>query len=83
VSGWPRRLQLVYVGFAALVIGGAAGIVAGLAIGLLALRIAAVLMVTGIVGMFLTRLIAGIVVYRQTMRRPWPKVPPIEDDDDW
>jgi cytochrome c oxidase assembly factor CtaG len=28
-------------------------------------------------------LAAGIVSYRRTMSRPWPRVTPIEDDDDW
>jgi hypothetical protein len=32
--------------------------------------------------LFGTRLIAGIVGYRQVMSRPWPQVPPLEDDDD-
>jgi hypothetical protein len=25
----------------------------------------------------------GAWSYRRVMSRPWPKVPPIEDDDDW
>jgi hypothetical protein len=29
-------------------------------------------------------LAVGILGYRETMSRPWPKVPPIKnDDDDW
>jgi hypothetical protein len=39
-------------------------------------------MLAGVIGLFATRLGVGIVSYRQTMRRPWPKVPPVEDDDD-
>ena len=30
----------------------------------------------------LTHLAVGIVDYRQAMRRPWPKVSPVEDEDD-
>jgi hypothetical protein len=41
-------------------------------------------MLAGVIGLFATRLGVGIVSYRQTMRRPWPKVPPAEDhDDEW
>lgn len=33
---------------------------------------------------FLVFLVAAVVIYRRTMRRPWPKVAPVEDeDDDW
>ena len=33
---------------------------------------------------FVVYLIAAVVTYRRTMRRPWPKVAPAEnDDDDW
>ena len=28
-------------------------------------------------------LLVGLTEYRRTMRRPWPKVPPLDDDDDW
>ena len=31
---------------------------------------------------FVVYLVAAIVIYRRTMRRPWPKVAPAEDDDD-
>jgi len=27
-------------------------------------------------------LLAGVIEYRKTMRRPWPKVAPLVDDDD-
>jgi hypothetical protein len=32
---------------------------------------------------FIVYLVAAVVIYRKTMRRPWPKVAPIEDDNDW
>ena len=38
-----------------------------------------------VAGLFLTfawHLAVGLFSYRRTMTRPWPKVPPI-DDDDW
>lgn len=37
------------------------------------------LVVAGIV--VLASLVRGLVRYRRVMRRPWPKVPPAEDDD--
>jgi hypothetical protein len=38
------------------------------------------LVVAGIVA--LASLVSGLVRYRRVMRRPWPKVPPA-DDEDW
>jgi hypothetical protein len=55
---------------------------AGLAILLFAPRPAIFLMLTGFVGRLGTHVAIGIVRYRRTMRRPWPRVPPVEDDDD-
>lgn len=37
------------------------------------------LVVAGIVA--LASLVSGLTRYRRVMRRPWPKVPPAEDDD--
>jgi hypothetical protein len=31
----------------------------------------------------LASLVSGLVRYRRVMRRPWPKVPPPADDNDW
>ena len=36
-----------------------------------------------VVALFAIHLVAGIVGYRRIMRRSWPQVPPLEDDDDW
>lgn len=44
------------------------------------LVLAAVLVAAIVVAASITR---GIVRYRRVMRRPWPKVPPAQDDDDW
>jgi hypothetical protein len=39
-------------------------------------------MLAGVIGNAGMRLAFGVVDYRQTMRRPWPRVPPIDADDD-
>jgi hypothetical protein len=75
VSGWARVVQIVYLGFGLLLFG-------GLFLVLFALRLATFLMLAGAIGMFGTRLVVGVIEYRRTMRRPWPRVPPIEEDDD-
>jgi hypothetical protein len=69
-------VQIVYLGFGLLLFG-------GLFVVLFALRLATFLMLAGAVGMFGTRLVVGVIEYRRTMRRPWPRVPPIEEDDEW
>ena len=75
MGAWGHSLRAIYLGFSLL-------IYAGLPVFLFARRLGVFLMLAGVLGMFATRLVVGIVSYRQTMRRPWPKVPPIEDDDD-
>jgi hypothetical protein len=72
---WGHLFRAVYLGFSLL-------IYAGLPVILFAPRLGVFLMLAGAVGMFGSRLVFVIVGYRQTMHRPWPKVPPIEDDDD-
>ena len=32
---------------------------------------------------WLVSLVVGLVEYRRTMRRAWPEVAPLDDDDDW
>ena len=44
-------------------------------------RPAAVLVVGGLGGLFAGHIAIGAVAYRRTMRRPWPKVEPVPDDD--
>ena len=39
--------------------------------------------VLGFVGLMVLDLALGIGGYRAVMRRPWPDVAPLEDDDDW
>lgn len=41
------------------------------------------LALAGFGGHLMGHLIVGVVGYRDVMRRPWPKVPPLDDDDDW
>lgn len=76
MSGWSPLLRGVYVAFVILIYGGVAAIpfrpYAGVA-----------LIMVGLIGYVGTHLVVGVVHYRQVMRRPWPLVPPIEDDDDW
>lgn len=46
-------------------------------------RPGAYFMITALLGYIATHLLMGITEYRRTMRRPWPRVPPIDDDDEW
>jgi Zn-dependent protease len=57
-------------------------IFAGVASVLFSRPLAAVLILVGFFGYMGTHLAMGVAHYRETMRRPWPKVPPLEDDDD-
>jgi hypothetical protein len=57
---------------------------AGLPVFLFDQRAGVLLMLAGMVGLFATHLAFAIVGYRRTMSHPWPKVPPLdEDDDEW
>jgi hypothetical protein len=76
VSGWGRTFQVLYLACFLL-------IVAGLVIVFISLKLAAFLMLAGVVGMFGVRAVYIAIAYRRTMRRPWPRVRPLEDDDDW
>jgi len=44
-------------------------------------RTAATLLLVGFVGLIVAQLIVGIAGYRRAMRREWPTVPPVTDDD--
>jgi hypothetical protein len=41
-----------------------------------------VFMLAGVSGFVAGHLIMGLTEYRRIMRRPWPKVSPLDDDDD-
>lgn len=67
---------LAYVWAALLCVGGF-----GAALGW---RPGVVLMLAGVSGFVAGHLIMGFTEYRRIMRRPWPKVRPLDDDeDDW
>ena len=40
------------------------------------------ILLVGFVGLIAIRLVAGVSLYRRVMSRPWPAVPPLEDEDD-
>ena len=40
-------------------------------------------MLTALLGLVGGHLVMGITEYRRVMRRPWPQVAPLDDDDDW
>jgi hypothetical protein len=43
-----------------------------------------ILLLTGVGGVFAAQLVVGAAAYRTAMRRPWPAVRPLDDDeDDW
>jgi hypothetical protein len=55
----------------------------GFYVGALGWRVGAFLMLAGVCGNVAGHLLMGITEYRRVMRRPWPKVRPLEDDDEW
>ncbi len=56
---------------------------AGLLVSLAGAQFGALLLIVSSIGQFGADLAVGIRAYRETMRRPWPQVAPILDDDDW
>jgi len=49
----------------------------------LGVRLGAWLALTGLTLRMIVHLSTGIWAYRDAFSRPWPKVPPLRDDDDW
>ena len=45
-------------------------------------RPGAVLMLTGLVALLLGHLAVGLQGYRRVMSRPWPRVPPLDDEEE-
>jgi hypothetical protein len=75
------RARLIGSGLGAILSG---LILIGVLIALLGATWGIVLTPAGVFAYFLLNIAVGIVGYRGVIRRPWPKVPPIEgDDDDW
>jgi hypothetical protein len=72
---WTRVFPRLYVGFVFL-------LVVGIATLFFSPRLGLFLTVVGIGGALATQVVFTVLAYRREMRRPWPKVPPIEDDDD-
>jgi hypothetical protein len=58
-------------------------IVVGISAAFLGWRRGAFVAVAGAFLTFSWHLAVGVWGYRRVMSRAWPKVPPIEDDDDW
>ena len=76
MSPWGRLFRAVYLGFALVIF-------VGIASFLVAPRAGVFLLLAGVIGGAGMRLAFGVVNYRRTMRRPWPSVPPIDDEDEW
>jgi hypothetical protein len=77
IRPWMRLAQLGYLLLFLLLYGSVA---AGF---LLESRAAAFVALTALAATLAVHLVISIVAYRRTMRREWPRVEPITDDDDW
>ena len=58
-------------------------LIAGAYGGALGWRVGAFGMLAAVCGQVGSHLLVGVIEYRRTMGRPWPKVPLLSDDDDW
>jgi hypothetical protein len=77
VSGRIRLLVVTYhAAFLAMVVGTFAAVVS-------ASRAAACAALAGAGARHVAHLTFGVLTYRETMRRPWPEVAPLDDGDDW
>jgi ABC-type transport system involved in Fe-S cluster assembly fused permease/ATPase subunit len=73
----PKRvLSVALLGLEALLIAGIVGAVFGW-------WPSAVLLLLAVVAFVGFHLASAAWIYRRTMARPWPKVPPLEDDEWW
>ncbi len=75
----PDRLALVWKSIDVLL---QIALVAGASLGLTGHRVGAWLMVAAVTGFVLNHVSVGLIGYRRAMSRPWPKVEPLDDDDD-
>jgi hypothetical protein len=57
-------------------------LVAGAYAGALGWRPGAFLMLAAVCATIAGHLLVGVTEYRRVMRRPWPEVSPLEDDED-
>jgi hypothetical protein len=76
---WPLGNALAGVGYAAAL----ALLFGGLFAAMTGARVGAYVLLAGLGVQLGCDLGLGVRSYRATMRRPWPKVAPIVDDDDW
>ena len=71
-----RIATFARLAFSAATVAGALTAVAGW-------RPGVVIMLAGFVGTLAAHLLVGISGYRRAMRRPWPDVRPLVDEDEW
>jgi hypothetical protein len=76
----PRWARFASFGYFLLFLVLYGAVFAGLA---LQSRTAAYIALVGFVATLAVHLTVAVVNYRRAMRREWPKVAPLEDDDDW
>jgi hypothetical protein len=76
---WPLGTAVVGIGYAlALTL-----LFAGLFVAMTGARVGAFVLLAGLGLQLGCDVGLGALSYRSTMRRPWPRVAPIVDDDDW
>ena len=61
----------------------AAVTVAGAVAAILESEAGVALILVGVVGTLAAQLAVGVAGYRRAMSRPWPRVRPLDDEDDW
>ena len=76
-SAWFEKASAAGdLGLTLLLLAGAVGAI------LLDWRTGALIAAAAVIGSIAMHVLQGIASYRRVMRRPWPQVPPLEDDDD-
>ena len=76
---WPLGTSVGGIGYAVAL----ALLFAGLFAAIAGARVGAYVLLAGLGVQLGCDLGLGVLSYRSTMRRPWPRVAPIVDDDDW
>jgi hypothetical protein len=69
------RALLDFPLFAALLLGALAALV-------FEWRVGALVAVISLVASLMLHVVNGVIEYRRVMKRPWPRVAPLDDDDD-
>jgi hypothetical protein len=79
VKPHPRTLEWIWslsdLSFTAVLLAGMVAAVAGS-------RVGAYLMLGALGGTISVHLVVGVIGYRRAMARPWPRVSPLDDEDD-